>query len=62
MRCSTRALGSYRRVIYYAAKGYSAIGVDGSAGATDCLRDNACKAGGVGGFPGGRCDEAGRIG
>src|SRR6202000_1151625 len=37
--------GRGRHALYYASKGYSATGVDGSAGALERARDNAEKAG-----------------
>src|ERR1700743_1565633 len=39
--------GPGHHAIYYASKGYSATGVDGSAGALERARENAQKAGGA---------------
>src|SRR6201994_1586780 len=41
--------GPGHHAIYYASKGYSATGVDGSEGALERARENARKAGGTGG-------------
>src|ERR1700758_2799443 len=42
--------GPGHHAIYYASKGYSATGVDGSAGALERARENARNAGGSGNF------------
>ncbi|OOK83398.1 methyltransferase domain protein [Mycobacterium kansasii] len=54
--------GPGHHAIYYAAKGLSATGIDGSVAAIERARDNARQGRRVGGLPGGRRHQVGRAG